>query len=171
MHLFLHMFNIDGGSPSYWSEIFRKLPFYHGCHNVSGLYETNVAIVLVCSAFVHFPFLNSSLGLLLSFFPYAILQAMFAHFPFSSGSNNGFPVVEAFGSFIMDIFTSKSDLDLSINFSREEAVFPRDRMISVLKKFARRLYALQSKFQILSTFYLFISFLYLLDLLFLCCTI
>eukprot|EP00268_Persea_americana_P051173 TRINITY_DN5629_c0_g1_i5.p1 TRINITY_DN5629_c0_g1~~TRINITY_DN5629_c0_g1_i5.p1 ORF type:complete len:557 (-),score=62.74 TRINITY_DN5629_c0_g1_i5:696-2366(-) len=145
MHLFLHMFNMDGGSPSYWSEIFRKLPFYHGCHNVSGLYETNVAIVLVCSAFVHFPVLNSSLGLLLSFFPYAILQGMFAHFPFSSGSNNGFPVVEAFGSFIMDIFTSKSDLDLSINFSREEAVFPRDRMISVLKKFARRLYALQSR--------------------------
>lgn len=168
MHLFLHMVNIDGGSPSYWSEIFRKLPLYHGCHNVSGLYETTVAIVLVCS---DFPFFHSSLGLLLSCFPYAILQAMFAHFPFSSGSNNGFPVVEAFGSFIMDIFTSKSDLDLSINFSREEAVFPRDRMISVLRKFARRLYALQSKFQILKTFYYFISFLYLLDLLFLCCTI
>lgn len=118
--------------------------------------------------FVHFPFFHSSLG---CFCPFFLMQYSKPCLQLSSGSNNGFPVVEAFGSFIMDIFTSKSDLDLSINYSREESIFPRDRMISVLRKFARRLYALQSKFQILNTFYYFISFLYLLDLLFLCCTI
>ncbi|XP_058072152.1 uncharacterized protein LOC131221069 isoform X4 [Magnolia sinica] len=59
------------------------------------------------------------------------------------GNVNGFPNVEAFGSFIMDMFTAKSDLDLSINFSNDAAEFPRDKMISALKKFAKRLYVLQ----------------------------
>ncbi|XP_042470212.1 protein HESO1-like isoform X2 [Zingiber officinale] len=49
------------------------------------------------------------------------------------GKNNGFPAVEAFGSFTMDLFTSNSDLDLSINFSNDMVDFPRDRKISCLK--------------------------------------
>ncbi|XP_073103064.1 protein HESO1 isoform X2 [Elaeis guineensis] len=62
------------------------------------------------------------------------------------GNNNGFPVVEAFGSFIMDLFTATSDLDLSLNFSDNDmSDFPRDKKISVLKKFSRALYAHQRR--------------------------
>lgn len=60
------------------------------------------------------------------------------------GNNNGFPIVEAFGSFIMELFTVASDLDLSVNFSdNDTSDFPRDKKISILKKFSRALYALQ----------------------------
>lgn len=64
---------------------------------------------------------------------------------FYSGKNNGFPAVEAFGSFTMDLFTSNSDLDLSINFSNEMVDFPRDRKISVLRILADVLNDHQSK--------------------------
>ncbi|XP_020276746.1 poly(A) RNA polymerase cid11 isoform X1 [Asparagus officinalis] len=62
------------------------------------------------------------------------------------GNNKGFPVVEAFGSFTMDLFTAGSDLDLSVNFSNDYTTeFPRPKKISELKKFTRFLYKVQRK--------------------------
>lgn len=62
-----------------------------------------------------------------------------------SGNKDGFPVAKAFGSFSMDIFTSSSDLDLSINFSNDMIHFPRDKKISILRMLSKVLYAQQSK--------------------------
>ncbi|KAE8766516.1 Poly(A) RNA polymerase GLD2-A [Hordeum vulgare] len=60
------------------------------------------------------------------------------------GNDNGFPVVQAFGSFTMDLFTPKSDLDLSVNFSAEvEDQCPRKKKMKVVRKFAKVLYSLQ----------------------------
>lgn len=66
-------------------------------------------------------------------------------FPSFSGAHGDFPVVEAFGSFTMDLFTKGSDLDLSINFNNDYTTeVPRDKKISVLKKYTRFLYKVQS---------------------------
>uniref|UniRef100_A0A0A9F9M2 Poly(A) RNA polymerase mitochondrial-like central palm domain-containing protein n=1 Tax=Arundo donax TaxID=35708 RepID=A0A0A9F9M2_ARUDO len=60
------------------------------------------------------------------------------------GNNNGFPVVEAFGSFTMDLFTPRSDLDLSVNFSdNTDDRYTRKKKISVIRKFAKVLYSHQ----------------------------
>ncbi|CAL9126812.1 unnamed protein product [Musa textilis] len=61
------------------------------------------------------------------------------------GNNGGFPIVEAFGSFIMDLFTTTSDLDLSVNFSNSMNNFPRNEKISVLGKLSKVLYGHQRK--------------------------
>lgn len=53
-------------------------------------------------------------------------------------------MVEGFGSFIMDLFISESDLDLSINFGRPEVELPREKKIETLKKFSKKLHFLQS---------------------------
>ncbi|XP_065016773.1 protein HESO1-like isoform X5 [Musa acuminata AAA Group] len=63
----------------------------------------------------------------------------------ASGNNGGFPTVEAFGSFVMDLFTSSSDLDLSVNFSNNMNNFPRKEKISVLGKLSKVLYGHQRK--------------------------
>ncbi|KAL2553223.1 protein HESO1-like [Forsythia ovata] len=55
------------------------------------------------------------------------------------------PVVVGFGSFLMDLFSATSDLDLSVNFSTNAVEFPREKKIQTLRKFAKKLYALQSK--------------------------
>ncbi|XP_022849924.1 protein HESO1-like [Olea europaea var. sylvestris] len=55
------------------------------------------------------------------------------------------PVVVEFGSFLMDLFSTTSDLDLSVNFSSNAIEFPREKKIQTLRKFAKKLYALQSK--------------------------
>lgn len=53
--------------------------------------------------------------------------------------------MEPFGSYVMDMFTATSDLDLSLNFSADEtSSFPREKKISALRKFAKVLYAHQS---------------------------
>jgi DNA polymerase sigma len=53
--------------------------------------------------------------------------------------------VQAFGSFTMDLFTPKSDLDLSVNFSADtEDQCPRNKKIKVIRKFSKVLYSLQS---------------------------
>lgn len=45
----------------------------------------------------------------------------------------------------MDLFTKGSDLDLSINFNNDYTTeVPRDKKISVLKKYTRFLYKVQS---------------------------
>ncbi|XP_072967991.1 uncharacterized protein [Typha angustifolia] len=65
------------------------------------------------------------------------------------GDKDGFPMVEAFGSFAMDLFTARSDLDLSVNFdSNTSTEFPRDKKISVLRKFARVLYTHERRGQV-----------------------
>ncbi|XP_071729696.1 protein HESO1-like [Rutidosis leptorrhynchoides] len=60
------------------------------------------------------------------------------------GDNASCPIVEEFGSFSMDLFTTESDLDLSVNFRSNSAVFPRDKKIKTLRKFARKFFALQN---------------------------
>nr|GMD05898.1 protein HESO1-like [Ipomoea batatas] len=62
------------------------------------------------------------------------------------GCSRDIPRVVEFGSFTMDLFAAKSDLDLSVNFSNVD--IPRDRKISTLKKLAKKLNLLQRKFQI-----------------------
>ncbi|KAI8028993.1 Protein HESO1 [Camellia lanceoleosa] len=61
------------------------------------------------------------------------------------GKSDDIPVVEQFGSFLMDIFSAKSDLDLSVNFSNNTVDFPKEKKIQTLRKFAKKLYALQRK--------------------------
>lgn len=64
-----------------------------------------------------------------------------------------------FGSFVMDLFSTTSDLDLSVNFSTAAVAVSREKKIQTLRKFARKLYAIQSKlFSILSCFYIPIYF-------------
>lgn len=55
------------------------------------------------------------------------------------------PAVEEFGSFVMDLFSPTSDLDLSVNFSNDAAEYPRDKKIKALRKFLKKFYALQSR--------------------------
>ncbi|KAF5184933.1 Heso1-like isoform x4 [Thalictrum thalictroides] len=59
------------------------------------------------------------------------------------GNSNESPVVEVFGSFKMDMFTVKSDLNLSVNFSNESVELPRDEKIKALRKLAKKLYRLK----------------------------
>lgn len=61
------------------------------------------------------------------------------------GNDDKCPVVENFGSFLMDMFNANSDLDLSINFS--DKLFEADRLskIKTLRKFAKKFYALRKK--------------------------
>lgn len=61
------------------------------------------------------------------------------------GKDNECPVVEGFGSFLMDMFNAKSDLDLSINFSDKKVEARRDVKIKALRKFANKFYSLQKK--------------------------
>ena len=64
-----------------------------------------------------------------------------------SGKKDDFPVVEPFGSFTMDLFTTKSDLDLSVNFSNDmDGQFARKDKISVIRKFAKVLHKHQSNY-------------------------
>nr|XP_016454957.1 PREDICTED: protein HESO1-like isoform X6 [Nicotiana tabacum] len=60
-----------------------------------------------------------------------------------SGRSGNIPVVEEFGSFVMDLFHSKSDLDLSVNFDNSSVKVSHEKKIQTLRKFARKLYALQ----------------------------
>ncbi|KAG2633643.1 hypothetical protein PVAP13_2NG240500 [Panicum virgatum] len=60
------------------------------------------------------------------------------------GSNDGFPVVEPFGSFTMDLFTPRGDLDLSVNFNANtDDRYTRKEKISVIRKFSKVLYSHQ----------------------------
>ncbi|KAL3623980.1 hypothetical protein CASFOL_032796 [Castilleja foliolosa] len=61
------------------------------------------------------------------------------------GHSKDIPVVVEYGSFVMDIFSTSSDLDLSVNFSTTTVPFPREKKIQTLRKFAKKLYAIQSK--------------------------
>ncbi|KAL2926520.1 Protein HESO1 [Bienertia sinuspersici] len=61
------------------------------------------------------------------------------------GNNDKCPVVENFGSFLMDMFDGKSDLDLSINFSDQLLETDRIAKRKTLRKFAKKFYSLRSK--------------------------
>ncbi|KAF1893412.1 hypothetical protein Lal_00001883 [Lupinus albus] len=58
------------------------------------------------------------------------------------GNNDSSPVVEGYGSFVMDMFNQKSDLDMSVNFNHSIEV-PRMKMIETLRKFSKKLFKLQ----------------------------
>ncbi|PHT85355.1 hypothetical protein T459_07461 [Capsicum annuum] len=88
---------------------------------------------LACSSFVN-------LGNLLDFL---ILQHDGFSFYSFSGRSGNVPVVEEFGSFVMDLFLSKSGQDLSVNFDNSSVKFSHEKKIQTLRKFARKLYALQ----------------------------
>lgn len=53
--------------------------------------------------------------------------------------------VEAYGSFLMDMFSPTSDLDLSINFSSDSDELPRAKKIKALRMFSKMLYRLQGQ--------------------------
>ncbi|XP_055835806.1 uncharacterized protein LOC129904285 isoform X2 [Solanum dulcamara] len=53
------------------------------------------------------------------------------------------PVIEVFGSFSMDLFCAKSDLDLSVNFTNRKVNMTREKKIQTLMKFAKMFYILQ----------------------------
>ncbi|RLM60306.1 terminal uridylyltransferase 7-like isoform X2 [Panicum miliaceum] len=60
------------------------------------------------------------------------------------GKKNGLPVVEAFGSFTMDLFTPESDLDLSVNFNTDtKDLYPRKDKINAIRKLTKILYSHQ----------------------------
>ncbi|XP_024965683.1 protein HESO1-like [Cynara cardunculus var. scolymus] len=55
------------------------------------------------------------------------------------------PTVEEFGSFSMGLFTSESDLDLSINFRNSANVSSRYQVIATLRRFKKKMYALKDE--------------------------
>lgn len=61
------------------------------------------------------------------------------------GTSGVCPLVEPFGSFLMDLFSNKSDLDLSVNLGENAVELPREEKIKALRKFAKKLFALQKK--------------------------
>ncbi|KAK7410924.1 hypothetical protein VNO78_02153 [Psophocarpus tetragonolobus] len=60
------------------------------------------------------------------------------------GNSDDSPVVEEYGSFVMDMFDKKSDVDLSINFNNSLGV-SRLKKISTLRKFYKKLLLIQSE--------------------------
>ncbi|XP_056168556.1 protein HESO1-like [Syzygium oleosum] len=61
------------------------------------------------------------------------------------GNSSECPTVVGFGSFVMDMYNTGSDLDLSINFGNPSVQFPREKKIQTLRKFAKKFYSLQRK--------------------------
>ncbi|CAI8598939.1 unnamed protein product [Vicia faba] len=59
------------------------------------------------------------------------------------GNSRSSPVVEEYGSFVMDIFNEKSDLDLSINFSKDSIEISRQKKIDILRRFSKKLRSIQ----------------------------
>ncbi|KAM3202661.1 hypothetical protein P3L10_030285 [Capsicum annuum] len=64
--------------------------------------------------------------------------------PFFEDYSADAPVVEVFGSFSMDLFCAKSDLNLSVNFTNRKVNITREKKIQTLRKFAKKFYLLQS---------------------------
>ncbi|ESQ37447.1 hypothetical protein EUTSA_v10002762mg, partial [Eutrema salsugineum] len=60
------------------------------------------------------------------------------------------PVLEAYGSFVMDTFSSQSDLDVSINFGNETSEISREKKLQILERFAEKLRSLQEQGRIRS---------------------
>lgn len=64
----------------------------------------------------------------------------------SGDSKGGRPVLKAYGSFAMDMFFARSDLDVSINFGDGVSELPRDSKLQILERFAEKLHSLQGKY-------------------------
>ncbi|XP_021900308.1 uncharacterized protein LOC110816425 [Carica papaya] len=60
------------------------------------------------------------------------------------GNSDDSPVVEEYGSFLMDMFSPQSDLDLSVNFGNNGVCAPHEKKIQTLRKFAKKLHSLRS---------------------------
>ncbi|KAL0790042.1 hypothetical protein Bca101_006288 [Brassica carinata] len=60
-------------------------------------------------------------------------------------SKGGRPVLKAYGSFAMDMFFARSDLDVSINFGDGVSELPRDSKLQILERFAEKLRSLQGE--------------------------
>ncbi|CAH8267550.1 unnamed protein product [Arabidopsis lyrata] len=60
-------------------------------------------------------------------------------------SEESSPVLEAYGSFVMDMYSSQSDLDVSINFGNGTPELPREKKLEILKRFAKKLRSLQGE--------------------------
>ncbi|KAK9950310.1 hypothetical protein M0R45_005807 [Rubus argutus] len=56
------------------------------------------------------------------------------------GNFGNSPVVEGYGSFVMDLFSVRSDLDLSVNFNNSVGNLSRDMKIKTLRKFAKKFF-------------------------------
>ena len=65
---------------------------------------------------------------------------------FLVGNDDEFPVVMGFGSFLMDMFSIGSDLDMSVNFDNCAVEVSRAKRIETLRKFEKKFKALQSNF-------------------------
>ncbi|KAG7633414.1 hypothetical protein ISN44_As03g037140 [Arabidopsis suecica] len=63
-------------------------------------------------------------------------------------SEESSPVLEAYGSFVMDMYSSQSDLDVSINFGNGTSEIPREKKLEILKRFAKKLRSLQGEGQV-----------------------
>ncbi|KAK4264662.1 hypothetical protein QN277_025807 [Acacia crassicarpa] len=61
------------------------------------------------------------------------------------GNSSTAPVVEGYGSFVMDMFCDGSDLDLSINFENNSNEVPRQKKIETLRRFAKKFKKFQRK--------------------------
>lgn len=60
-------------------------------------------------------------------------------------SKGGRPVLKAYGSFAMDMFFARSDLDVSFNFGDGASELPRDTKLQFLGRFAEKLRSLQGE--------------------------
>uniref|UniRef100_A0A1J3IHD8 Poly(A) RNA polymerase cid11 n=1 Tax=Noccaea caerulescens TaxID=107243 RepID=A0A1J3IHD8_NOCCA len=60
-------------------------------------------------------------------------------------SKESSPVLEAYGSFVMNMFSSQSDLDVSINFEKATSELPRQKKVQILRTFAEKLQSLQGQ--------------------------
>lgn len=59
------------------------------------------------------------------------------------------PVLEPYGSFVIDMFSPQSDLDVSINFVNRTSELPREKKLQILKTFAKNLRSMDGKFQLI----------------------
>ncbi|KAG7627464.1 hypothetical protein ISN45_At03g038020 [Arabidopsis thaliana x Arabidopsis arenosa] len=60
-------------------------------------------------------------------------------------SEESSPVLEAYGSFAMNTFSSQKDLDVSINFSSGTSEFYREKKLEILTRFATKLRSLEGQ--------------------------
>lgn len=56
----------------------------------------------------------------------------------------------------MNMFSSQSDLDVSINFEKATSELPRQKKVQILRTFVEKLHSLQGKFNLGIFFHLFL---------------
>ncbi|XP_019099841.1 PREDICTED: protein HESO1-like [Camelina sativa] len=60
-------------------------------------------------------------------------------------SEESSPVLEAYGSFVMDMYTSQSYLDVSIIFGNGTSELPHEKKLQILERFAEKLRSLEGE--------------------------